>query len=395
MKILIIAMLGSIHTARWINQISDQGWEIHLIPSDWECNNRCHPDIQNVIIHEGIIGHTNFLNRKRGSKLFSDISEGSLKIRKQINHYFPNYWIQYVSKKINDIKPDIIHTLEIQSAGYLVSSIKKENRGKFPTWIATNWGSDIYLFGKFPEHRKRIVEILELCDYYSCECHRDVKLARSLGLKGNVLPVIPNTGGFDLKTAQSWRQAGKVSNRRYILVKGKQDFAGRALYAIDAIARVDKDLLQKYTIAIYSASDDVIIAARLFSLESGIRVEIIPSTSHEDVLRWHGRARIYIGISISDAIATSLLESIVMGSFPIQTCSSCADEWIEHGVTGMIVSYNNSDEITQAINRALIDDTLVNSADEKNWKTAIERLDTSSIKPNVVKMYTDIINSKH
>jgi len=395
MKILFIAMGDSIHTARWINQISDQGWEIHLIPSIFSHYIEFHPDIQNVIIHNRFVGHINTSDIKKLNKVFLYVYRIFSSIFRIITtRYYPDYWSQYISKKIVDINPDIIHTLEFQSAGYLVSSIKKQYNGKFPTWIATNWGSDIYLFGKLPEHRQKIVEILEMCDYYSCECYRDVKLAHSLGVKGKVLPVIPNTGGFDLKTVHSWRQVGKVSDRKYILVNGKQDFAGRGLNAIDAIARINKEILQKFTVAIYSAPKDVIIAARLFSHESGIPVEIIPPTSHEDMLRWQGKARVYIGISISDAIATSLLESILMGSFPIQTCTSCADEWIENGVTGMIVSYNNPQVITQAITRALIDDNLVNTAAEINWKTVTERLDTSAIKPNVVKMYTDIKDSK-
>ena len=33
MKILFVAMAESIHTARWINQITGQGWDVSLFPS--------------------------------------------------------------------------------------------------------------------------------------------------------------------------------------------------------------------------------------------------------------------------------------------------------------------------------------------------------------------------
>ena len=33
MRILFVAMADSVHTARWISQIDDQGWDIHLYPS--------------------------------------------------------------------------------------------------------------------------------------------------------------------------------------------------------------------------------------------------------------------------------------------------------------------------------------------------------------------------
>ncbi len=71
-------------------------------------------------------------------------------------------------------------------------------------------------------------------------------------------------------------------------------------------------------------------------LDSGV---IIPEfTSHHDILQKHGQARISIGLSIGDAISTSLLEAIVMGSFPIQSWTSCADEWIVDGKTGILAS---------------------------------------------------------
>ena len=34
MKILFVAMGNSIHLARWISQINDEGWDIHLFPTE-------------------------------------------------------------------------------------------------------------------------------------------------------------------------------------------------------------------------------------------------------------------------------------------------------------------------------------------------------------------------
>jgi len=32
MRILFVGLSQSIHTARWIDQITDQGWDLHLYP---------------------------------------------------------------------------------------------------------------------------------------------------------------------------------------------------------------------------------------------------------------------------------------------------------------------------------------------------------------------------
>lgn len=47
-RILFIAMTESVHTARWLNEIQDLNWDVHLFPSwGWEM----YPTIKNVTVH--------------------------------------------------------------------------------------------------------------------------------------------------------------------------------------------------------------------------------------------------------------------------------------------------------------------------------------------------------
>jgi glycosyltransferase involved in cell wall biosynthesis len=152
--------------------------------------------------------------------------------------------------------------------------------------------------------------------------------------------------------------------------------------------------LWRYSIAIFSAGQDVKIAAELFALDTGIPVEIIPPCSHASMLKKYGQARVYIGLSISDAISTSLLESIVMGAFPIQSCTACADEWIVDGQSGLIVPPEDVDLIEKALRLALTDDSLVDRADSLNKETARKRLSSTVIQPKVIDFYQHVYNSK-
>jgi glycosyltransferase involved in cell wall biosynthesis len=279
--------------------------------------------------------------------------------------------------------------MEIQAAGYLVWEVKRQYGGKFPPWIVTNWGSDIYLFGRLAAHVEKIRGVLENCDYYSCECHRDIHLAKQMGLKGEVLSVLPNTGGFDLQRVAQFRQLGPTSGRKLILLKGYQHFAGRALVGLRAISLCANEL-REYEVAIYCPNPDVKIAAELVSRANGIPIHIVPPCSHDEMLRLYGRARIYIGLSISDAISTSLLEAIVMGAFPIQSCTSCADEWIVDGEMGFIVPPEDPEPIAAAIRRAVSDDALVDRAAELNAALARERIDQKIIRPQVIAMYEKV-----
>jgi len=296
---------------------------------------------------------------------------------------------QRLARVIRRLKPDTVHSLEIQHAGYLTLEARNHLGDSFPTWIVTNWGSDIYLFGRLSEHADKIRAVLAACDYYSCECHRDVGLGRAFGFEGVVLSVLPNTGGFDLEWVQQFRQPGPTSARRLIVLKGYQGWAGRALVGLRAI-ELSADVLKDYRVAVYLAGQDVRIAAELVAQSTGVPIEIVPHSSHEDMLRLHGRARVSIGLSISDAVSTSMLEAMVMGSFPIQSNTGCADEWIRDGETGVLVHPEDPGAVAGAIRRAVTDDALVDRAADINARVAAERLDQSVIQPQVIAMYEKI-----
>jgi len=385
MRILFVAMSDSVHTARWINQLHEQRWDIHLFPSIDV--GTAHPDLKNVTVYHTLYGRPRYRDKTVKLHGIPFISKyEAFAGREALRRVCPAYRRIYLREVIRKLHPDIIHSMEIQAAGYLTMDVKKRYTGQFPPWIVTNWGSDIYLFGRLVEHAHKIKEVLTACDYYSCECQRDVQLAKQMGLKGKVLPVLPNSGGFDLTRVVQFRQPGPTSQRRLILLKGYTGWAGRALVGLRAIALCAKEL-KGYSIAVYLARKDVKRAAELVSRSGGIPVEVIPYCSHEDMLRLFGRARISIGLSISDAISTNLLEAMVMGAFPIQSCTSCADEWIVDGESGFIVPPEDPEPIAAAIRRAVSDDALVDRASEVNARVARERLDQEIIKPQVIAIY--------
>jgi glycosyltransferase involved in cell wall biosynthesis len=290
---------------------------------------------------------------------------------------------------VKRLKPAVVHSLETQIAGYLTAEAKEQYGDGFPPWIHTNWGSDIYLFGRLPEHVERIKSVLSLCDFYSCECMRDVQLARNFGFRGHIFPVIPNTGGFEIQSLTAIRnETVPPSKRRSIMLKGYQGWAGRALFGLRALARC-AELLSDYEIVVYGnpKGDDMKIACGLLRSDYGLKVTILPRVPHDHIMRYHASARISIGLSISDSISTSLLEAMAMGSFPIQSSTSCAEEWIEPGSTGLIVPAEDPHEIEAALRTALANDGLVDRAAEINWQTVTERLDMALLSCKAAGMY--------
>ena len=231
--------------------------------------------------------------------------------------------------------------------------------------------------------------------YYSptsCECARDIDLAKDLGFCGRLMPVMPNTGGLDIAVVERLRNIHLTSKRKIIMVKGYQHFAGRALTALDAIERCAA-YLKDYQIIVFSASPE--IYGRVEELRDfvGLNIQLLPHASHDFILRMFSRARIYLGVSISDAISTSMLEAIAMGAFPIQTNTSCCNEWIEDGRSGFEIPADDVTLIADRLRQAAINDDLVDRASEINWETVKARLDQSILKKKAISFYDEIFQA--
>jgi glycosyltransferase involved in cell wall biosynthesis len=375
MRILFVGMANSIHIARWINQLNGLGWDIHLFPVESVENVGIDGELREATVHQVLDGKRDgwhpsiraeddfwpFLGRSW------PLPRGSWRARRFLQRRIPAWkklgW--HLAQTIRKLQPDIIHSIEFQHGAYLVLEARRYLDRKLPAWIVTNWGHDIYLFSRLKEHVEKVKAVLSACDYYVCECQRDVGLARALGFKGEILPLLPGAGGFDIERLRQLRQHGPTSARRVIVLKGSQSWYGRALVGLRGIA-LCADLLKDYRTVIYSALPEVKIAAELLAGSTGIPIEIFPPCSNEEMLRLHGKARVSIGVAISDAISISLLEAMIMGSFPIQSNTSCADEWIRCGETGILVHPEDPDAVANALRRALLDDTLVDQAAEIN-----------------------------
>jgi glycosyltransferase involved in cell wall biosynthesis len=388
MRILFVAMPTSIHAARWIRHLDNAGHEIILFPPYISSPHallypihRLSPPLSRVVRNR-----TNWctLFPFRGAWL-----PEALLLKFRPRSKWRQRWFDWVIRRT---RPDLIHSMEFQQAGYFCLEAKKRLGDRFPPWLATNYGSDIYLFGRLAAHKDRIKEILRTADFYSAECERDIAIARAQGLAAHALPVLPNGGGIDLAHAATLRAPGPPSSRRVIAVKGYEHFAGRALTALKAIELASAHL-RGYRIEIYLASQSVEIEAELLAQRTGLDIVCLPySADHDGMLRLHGRARISLGVGISDGASTSFLESLAMGSFPIQTCTACADEWVEDGVSGFIVPPDDPAAIAARLVRAVTDDALVDSAAAANANTAKLRLDRDVVRRRILDSYATIEN---
>jgi glycosyltransferase involved in cell wall biosynthesis len=230
---------------------------------------------------------------------------------------------------------------------------------------------------------------LAAIDFYSCECRRDVKLARNLGYRGFAFASLPNSGGFNLQHVAALRSSDPPSKRKLLMIKGYDHFAGRAMIALDVLEKF-ADRLKGFQVLLFSPSERPWKRALEMKRRGVLDIDVLADTPHDQILSCFGRARLYMGISISDAISTSVLESMAMGAFPIQTDTSCCDEWFKDGEGGFIVPPDDFARICDRFERALSDDALVDRAAQINWETVKSRLDETVLSSQAVRLYETI-----
>jgi hypothetical protein len=391
-RILFVAISESIHTARWLSQLKDQNWDLHLFPSDW--GTYPHKDFRDITIHSFFHGRSNGYDPSVERKgLYWPFRRGTGRVKQICEQLAPDRAteVSRLARTIQILKPDMVHIMEMQSAGYLaLESFKRLPAYTLPPCIFSSWGSDLFLFGKQPEHQQRIRDLLARCDYLITDCERDLPLAREFGFKGEALGVFTTAGGYDLVKMRRYRQPGLPSTRKVIALKGYQGLRGGcALTAIEAL-RLCGDQLNGFELVVYLASDETKEALTRLGDIQGLRTTILPYSPHEEMLRLMGRARIAIGIGTSDGSPNAMLEAMVAGALPIQSNTISTAEWISDGENGLLVAPEDPQIIAAAIRRSLTDDRLVDHAAEINTRVADQRLDSSVVQPRVIELYRKV-----
>jgi len=378
-RICVVGMLDSVHFAKWLENFKDLEIDFVIFPS--KKFRHLHPILRSLIrsnaaatfrtfsssIPNGIQGYFSFM-------LFDLLPPLGKRIRRRL-----------LCRTIRSKSIGIVHALELQGAGYLVNSmIKRYSKSDFKL-IVTNYGSDIYFYKKFEEHKRQIEELLSHADFYSAECIRDYNLATEMGFRGIFLPCFPNAGGFDLEMLKN---AGATSLRNLIIVKSYGGIFGRGDLGIK-VAGVILAKNPSVNFFFYSVTPDLIAEIKGLSATYPGRVRfatVSNSIPQDELLQMFCDSRIYLGLSESDGISTSFLNALVTGAYPIQSGTSCANEWVERGAIASIVPLE-IDKVILAVEEAINNTNLLDNAQRANLQIANSTLDRNKIRSEIQSFY--------
>ena len=366
-RVLLVCMLDSIHSAHWIQRFSNSDVSIEVYPS--QKFRHVHPKIVEQLNQSSniklagrsrlmplfVLGYKDFLINEFLSKLCR-----RNKRRESLQSHLDTGAFNFV------------HALEIQAAGYLCAELSLKSGTQL---IVTNWGSDIYYFKDLPTDAALIRNLLQKTHRYSAECVRDYDLARNMGFAGLELPVIPNSGGNSYITTEN-----TVHKEMLIVVKCYGGRFGRGDLAIEAVSRLLKSGTE-FRIFFYSVSNEyekeIVALQRIFPGQIDFST-IRRGKSHSELMDLFNRARIYLGCSISDGISTSFLEALSHGVYPIQTNTSCANEWVQKGIHASLVSLDVDHISTELLSRATNWQSLEKHVSH-NFEVVRDLLDPASI----------------
>ena len=364
-------MFDSIHSARWLAQLREQDIDFLIFPSS--PHRRVHPELE---------------------RLLSSSEAASFRLVPLSRHFALPLWIldkfannffrgSLLKASIKSFQPGTVHSLELQNAGYLALRALSSWKPKGLKFLVTNWGSDIFWFQRFSMHKAKLEKLLQLADVYSAECERDVVLARNLGFTGQAMPVIPNAGGFSEADFAIPRLA--PSERKTIALKGYHGWVGRAKVSLEAVREMSEEL-RGYKIIVYSANRSVLKLAKQVSKQTGLEIKAFGkgAMSREQVLEMFAKSKIYVGLSESDGISTSMLEAMAMGAIPVQTSTACCDEWFGDG--GVAVHEITVPAVKNAIREGLkLSKNPANA--EKNIETIKNRASAEMVKKIALTFY--------
>ncbi len=392
--ILVVGMTDSVHVARWFRSVRTGPFRLVLLPVSRN-SGTSHLGETSLVSNAGDVARLpeGAIAIWHGSSQSSwdsppDPTPPPLFVPNRLNLARA----ESILAAIRELHPAILHSMEIQHAGYACLQAAETAGADFPHWLVSNWGSDLQLYRKFSLHRPVLERLARRMDSYLSECRRDQQIARELGYSGALLEPLPASAGFDFSTGHRLEDLRPPSQRREILIKGYHGWSGRALHVLSAI-HLAAPRLKPFRIRIALASPEVAAMARMLCDQDGLDIVVDPYyPSHAEALARVSSARLTVSVGISDGIGTTTLEAMALSSFPIASCAACVDEWIESGRDGLIVNPHDVASLSNALVRGAEDDGLVDAAAIRNRSEVEKRWNAAKNSERINALYRQLLS---
>ncbi|MEF9941967.1 MAG: glycosyltransferase [Lachnospiraceae bacterium] len=327
MKILFISAANSIHTVKWVNSLSERGHQVYLIYNS---------------------GH-----EPRQDKICSEVKLHPLKHMGTIAYYLN---ARELSKKINEIAPDIINVHYASGYGTLARI------AKIKPYLLSIWGSDVY---EFPYRNKLNKWILKKNIEYAdkiastSSCMAD-ELRHVLKIEN--LPISITPFGVDLNAFNLNKRIPKRDNQ---IILGCIKTL-KPIYGIDEFIKAVSCMLQKIEenkadfphieVHIYGEGNQKEELVRLVeTLHLGENVCFKGKIPNDEVPKVLGQIDVFCATSIKESFGVSVVEAMAMEVPVVVSDADGFKEVVENRVTGIIVPRRDTKALALALEELILD----------------------------------------
>lgn len=321
MRIVYLARASSIHTVRWVNQLTQRGHDIYILsiseadPLQW--------------IDPGV---------------------------KVIKLPFPRphgYYLNvFKTKKIlRELKPDLLHAHYASGYGTLARQVK------FHPLLLSVWGCDVLEFPFQSTLKKRIIKKnLRAADYLASTSHVMKEQTEKLIRPQNPVHITPF--GVDCDTFKPIEKFRR-SIREDEFIVGTVKYLGKPS-GIEYLVRAFSILKENYTgtkrlrlIIAGDGSQKRKLEQLAEELNIGQETTFLGNISHSEIPALLNRFSVTVFPSLWESFGVSIIEASACGLPVITSDVGGLPEVVQDGVTGLIVPREDPPAIAEAIGKLL------------------------------------------
>lgn len=336
----------------------------------------------------------------RGKLNYEDKTVDIYKINRNRNIFLKYFF--YLRRLLRLAKwADVIYATDIYSVGYFTYLAKKILGRKYiirfagdsawETAVSNNWTSDYIMdfqkkvYGSKIERLKNKRErILVNADKVIAVSNFMADIARKIGVKEDKLKMIYNSADFMDKIEVNQNEVDDIKSK-YGGTAKIVVFSGRltSWKGVDGVIKILPELINKIGKVNFLVLGDGPEMENLKKLAEGCgvneNVHFIGKIKREETKKYFVAADLYILNSNYEGLSHALLD-VMKCSAPIITTNAGGNpELIEDGKDGLLINYNNSEELLNASVKILTDGQLAKnlsmSAKEKvkkfNWENTV------------------------
>lgn len=285
---------------------------------------------------------------------------------------------EYLSR----IRPDILIGSGALSYGFYAAL------SNYSPHILFVWGSDVLIAPKFFPFRFIAKYALKKADAVVVDCDAVENACILLGCDPDKIVKFP---WVDLQSMIS--EAGKNADIEEKMRKQFRETMGwegddaviistrhhEPVYDVEslilAVPHVIKDVKKARFLILGSGSLTEKLKERVHELGVDDSVNFLGRVPHDDMSKYLEMSDVYVSTSLSDGTSASLLEAMACKLPPVATNIPANREWIENGISGLLVPRKNPKSLAENIVKILNDGDSRRSLAKKAHKTVIERAD--------------------